>query len=39
MLQESAKAQIEEKKREVKTRAEEAVKDKARDLLKGVLGR
>jgi AsmA protein len=39
MLQESAKAQIEEKKREVKTRAEEAVKDKARDLLKGVLWR
>lgn len=39
MLQEAAKTQIEEKKREVKTRAEEAVKDKARDLLKGVLGR
>ena len=39
MLQEAAKAQIEEKKREVKARAEEAVKDKARELLKGVLGR
>ena len=39
MLQEAAKTQIEEKKREVKTRVEEAVKDKARDLLKGVLGR
>ena len=39
MLQEAAKTQIEEKKREVKTRVEEAVKDKARDLFKGVLGR
>ena len=39
MLQEAAKAQIEEKKREVKAHAEEAVKDKARELLKGVLGR
>jgi AsmA protein len=39
MLQGAVKAQIEEKKREVQTRAEEAVKDKARDLLKGVLGR
>jgi AsmA protein len=39
MLQEAAKNQVEEKKREVKTRVEEAVKDKARDLFKGVLGR
>lgn len=39
MLQEAAKTQIEEKKREVKNRVEEAVKDKARDLFKGVLGR
>ena len=39
MLEDATKAKVEEKKQEIKTKAEEAVKDKAKDLFKGLLGK
>lgn len=39
MLEDATKAKVEEKKQEIKAKAEEALKDKAKDLLRGLLGR
>lgn len=39
MLEDATKAKVEEKKQEIKAKAEEAVKDKAKDLFKGLLGK
>lgn len=39
MLEDATKAKVEEKKQEIKTKAEEALKDKAKDLFKGLLGK
>lgn len=39
MLEDATKARVEEKKQEIKAKAEEAVKDKAKDLFKGLLGK
>ncbi|PQA77536.1 AsmA family protein [Rhodoferax sp. TS-BS-61-7] len=39
MLEDATKAKVEEKKQEIKAKAEEAVRDKAKDLFKGLLGK
>jgi AsmA protein len=39
MLSDATKARVDEKVKEVRTQAQEALKDKARDALKGLLGR
>jgi AsmA protein len=39
MLEDATKARVEEKKQEVKAKVEEAVRDKAKDLLKGLMGK
>lgn len=39
LLEDATKAKVEEKKQEIKAKAEEAVRDKTKDLLKGVLGK
>ena len=39
MLEDATKAKVEEKTQEIKAKAEEAVKDKAKDLFKGLLGK
>lgn len=39
MLEDATKARVDEKVKELKTQAEDALKEKAKDLLKGILGR
>lgn len=39
MLEDATKARVEEKKQEIKAKAEEAARDKAKDLFKGLLGK